>query len=193
MSYSGIDLPSNNSVAVVVTDEQDLELEEKRVANHLAVIVKLLEPHREDLAAVVVESIINGYWLVDGLMEAGYAVKLANPAAIKKYAGLKYSGDETDARHVSQPAIGARGPANLCHVHTALDTRRHQRSSGAAQPPERWQTHRRSLDPDGCLARFVRSHDSKKRARKPRLHGAEGKTWATCTARVMRSHLTRAG
>ena len=31
-----------------------------------------------------------------------YAVKLANPAAIKKYTGLKHSGDETDARHLAQ-------------------------------------------------------------------------------------------
>ena len=95
MKYSGIDLHSNNSV-VVVTDEQDYVLEEKRVPNDLAVIVKLLEPHREELAGVVVESTFNWYWLVDGLMESGYAVKLANPAAIKKYAGLKHSGDETD-------------------------------------------------------------------------------------------------
>jgi transposase len=28
----------------------------------------------------------NWYWLVDGLMEAGYAAKLTDPAAIKKYA-----------------------------------------------------------------------------------------------------------
>jgi len=46
MKYSGIDLHSNNSV-VVVSDEQDHVLEEKRVVNDLAVIVKLLEPHRE--------------------------------------------------------------------------------------------------------------------------------------------------
>jgi transposase len=101
MKYSGIDLHSNNSV-VVVTDEQDHVLEEMRVPNDLAVILKFLEPHREDLAGVVVESTFNGYWLVDGLMEAGHAAKLANPAAIKKYAGLKHSGDETDARHLAQ-------------------------------------------------------------------------------------------
>ena len=101
MKYSGIDLHSNNCV-VVVTDEQDHVLEEKRVPNDLVVILKLLEPHREDIAGVVVESTFNWYWLVDGLMEAGYEVKLANPAAIKKYAGLKHSGDETDARHLAQ-------------------------------------------------------------------------------------------
>jgi transposase len=38
---------------------------------------------------------------VDGLMEAGYAVKLVNTAAVKTYDGLKYSGDEHDARHLA--------------------------------------------------------------------------------------------
>jgi transposase len=101
MKYSGIDLHSNNSV-VVVTDEQDRVLEERRVPNALAVILKLLDLHREELAGVVVESTFNWYWLVDGLMEAGYVVMLANPAAIKKYAGLKHRGDETDARYLAQ-------------------------------------------------------------------------------------------
>ena len=68
----------------------------------MVVILKRLEPLRDDLAGVVVESTFNWYWLVDGLMEASYAVKLANPAAIKNYAGLKYSGDETDACHLAQ-------------------------------------------------------------------------------------------
>jgi hypothetical protein len=31
-----------------------------------------LEPFRERLQAVAVESTFNWYWLVDGLMEAGY-------------------------------------------------------------------------------------------------------------------------
>ena len=55
MKYSGIDLHSSNCV-LVVTDEQDHVLEEKRVPNDLVVILKLLEPYREDLAGVVVSS-----------------------------------------------------------------------------------------------------------------------------------------
>lgn len=100
MKYSGIDLHSNNCV-VVVTDEADKILEERRVPNDLPTILKLLEPHRETLAGVVVESTFNWYWLVDGLMEAGYIVKLANPCEIKKYEGLKHSGDEEDARYLA--------------------------------------------------------------------------------------------
>jgi transposase len=46
----------------------------------------------------VVESTYNWYWLVDGLMEAGYRVHLAHPAAIQQYNGLKYTDDHSDAR-----------------------------------------------------------------------------------------------
>lgn len=46
---------------------------------------------------MAVESTYNWYWLVDGLQAAGYTVHLANPARMKRYDGLKRSGDETDA------------------------------------------------------------------------------------------------
>jgi transposase len=44
-----------------------------------------------------VESTYNWYWLVDGLMAAGYRVHLVNTAAVKQYEGLKYTGDDSDA------------------------------------------------------------------------------------------------
>jgi len=100
MNYSGIDLHSNNSV-VVVTDEADRVLVEKRMPNNLAAIVALLAPYRDELAGVVVESTYNWYWLVDGLQAAGYRVHLANTTAIKHYEGLKHSGDEADAAHLA--------------------------------------------------------------------------------------------
>ncbi|MDO8990037.1 MAG: IS110 family transposase [Sideroxyarcus sp.] len=100
MKYSGIDLHSNNSV-VTVTDDNDRVVVEKRLPNDLAKIVGLLEPWREELAGVVVESTYNWYWLVDGLQAAGFAVQLANTGAIKKYDGLKHSGDEADARQLA--------------------------------------------------------------------------------------------
>src|SRR5450756_1050063 len=100
MKYSGIDLHSNNSV-VTVTDEEDRVVAEKRLPNDLAKIVGFLLPWRDELKAVVVESTYNWYWLVDGLQEAGFVVKLANTGAIKKYDGLKHSGDEADARQLA--------------------------------------------------------------------------------------------
>lgn len=100
MKYSGIDLHSNNSV-VTVTDEEDRVVAEKRLPNDLSKIVGFLLPWRDELKAVVVESTYNWYWLVDGLQEAGFVVKLANTGAIKKYDGLKHSGDEADARQLA--------------------------------------------------------------------------------------------
>jgi len=47
----------------------------------------VLEPFRDQLQGVVVESTFNWYWLVDGLEDGGFKVILANPAAMKQYEG----------------------------------------------------------------------------------------------------------
>jgi transposase len=96
MKYSGIDLHSNNAVVAVI-DDRDRVLYCKRLANDLQLIVAALAPHRGELQGVVVESTFNWNWLVDGLVADGFAVHLANTAAIRQYEGLKYSGDEDDA------------------------------------------------------------------------------------------------
>ena len=101
MKFSGIDLHSNNSV-VVVSDEEDRIVYQKRLPNSLEQIVAALAPYRDELAGVVVESTYNWYFLVDGLMDTGYRVHLANTTAIKKYEGLKYSGDFADAAYLAQ-------------------------------------------------------------------------------------------
>jgi transposase len=101
MKYSGIDLHSNNCV-VVVSDESDRVCVSRRVPNSLPLVLQVLDPHREELVGVVVEATYNWYWLVDGLQAAGYRVHLANTAAIKRYEGLKRSGDEADAAYLAQ-------------------------------------------------------------------------------------------
>src|SRR5262250_3142791 len=95
--YGGIDLHANNSV-IVLLNEQDQVLYQQRVANHLPTILEPLAPYHSDLKGLVVESTYNWYWLVDGLMEADYRVHLANPAAIQQYSGLKHTDDHSDAR-----------------------------------------------------------------------------------------------
>ncbi|WP_019215489.1 IS110 family RNA-guided transposase [Legionella tunisiensis] len=99
--YGGIDLHSNNSVVVLI-DEEGREILRKRIANDLIKIVSLLEPWRSNLLGVVVESTYNWYWLVDGLMESGFKVHLANTAAIQQYSGVKYTDDTSDARWLSE-------------------------------------------------------------------------------------------
>ena len=93
----GIDLHSNNSV-VAILDEQDRVIYQERLSNNLETIIQELLPYKENLQGVVVESTYNWYWLVDGLMESGFTVHLANTAAIVQYKGLKYSDDNHDAR-----------------------------------------------------------------------------------------------
>jgi transposase len=61
------------------------------------VILGELAPFGAEMEGLVVESTYNWYWLVDGLMEAGYRVHLANTAAIVQYTGLKYTDDHSDA------------------------------------------------------------------------------------------------
>jgi transposase len=100
MKFCGIDLHSNNSV-VVITDETDSILVSRRCPNDLGKILALLEPYRSEVAGVVVESTYNWYWLVDGLKAAGFEVKLANTVAMRRYDGLKHSGDEDDAAHLA--------------------------------------------------------------------------------------------
>jgi transposase len=99
--YAGIDLHSNNSV-VVVQDEEDNVVGRGRLPNELKRVSSWLEPYRNDLVGVVVESTYNWYWLVDGLLEQGYPVHLANTVAIQQYSGLKYRDDASDARWLAK-------------------------------------------------------------------------------------------
>ena len=95
--YAGIDLHSNNSV-IVVQDAEDKVVRRGRLPNDLATVRAWLEPFREELAGVVVESTYNWYWLVDGLHDEGHSVHLANTVAIQQYSGLKHRDDDSDAR-----------------------------------------------------------------------------------------------
>src|SRR3989441_7704542 len=95
--YGGIDLHANNSVIVVI-NEHDEVIYRKRLPNALPTILEQLAPYHTEMVGLVVESTYNWYWLVDGLMEAGYRVHLANPAAMQPYSGLKYTNDHSDAR-----------------------------------------------------------------------------------------------
>jgi transposase len=94
--YCGIDLHSNNHVVVVI-DDNDKRLYERRIPNDLAVTLEVLQPFKADLEAVAVESTFNWYWLVDGLQDAGFNLKLVNTAAVKQYEGMKYRDDRHDA------------------------------------------------------------------------------------------------
>jgi transposase len=98
--FAGIDLHSTNNVMGII-DKDNRKVFKKKTKNDLPTVLHFLEPFREQLMGVVVESTFNWYWLVDGLMENGYKVHLANPSAIKQYEGLKHADDVTDAFHLA--------------------------------------------------------------------------------------------
>ena len=94
--YAGIDLHSSNNYIGII-DEKDKRLFGKRIDNDLPDVLSVLEPFKNNLDGVVVESTYNWYWLVDGLQQQGYQVHLANPSAVKQYEGLKYTDDRWDS------------------------------------------------------------------------------------------------
>ena len=103
--YAGLDLHSRNTY-IGILDKEFNPVFKKRVPNHIERILETLNPFRDQLKGLVVESTFNWYWLVDGLMDAGYHdVHLANPSAIKQYEGLKFSDDQHDAFFLSQLLI----------------------------------------------------------------------------------------
>jgi transposase len=103
--YAGLDLHSRNTY-IGIMDKAFNRVFKKRVPNHLEHILQTLDPFRDQIKGFVVESTYNWYWLVDGLMDAGYSsAHLANPSAIKQYEGLKHSDDQHDAFFLAQLLI----------------------------------------------------------------------------------------
>jgi transposase len=100
--YAGLDLHSRNTY-IGIMDKEFKRVFGKRVSNDLPLILKTLEPFQDQLQGLAVESTYNWYWLVDGLMDAGYqCIHLANPSAVKQYEGLKHSDDQHDSFFLAQ-------------------------------------------------------------------------------------------
>ena len=95
--YCGIDLHSTNCWITIIDKERKV-IRETKVGNDLEAILRFLAPDRAEIEGIAVESTFNWYWLVDGLMDAGYQLHLTNTWAIKQYEGLKYTDDRHDAR-----------------------------------------------------------------------------------------------
>jgi transposase len=94
--YAGCDLHGNNNLIGII-DGEGRRVFKKNLSNDLPLIRDALKPFQRELVGIVVESMYNWYWLVDGLMEEGYRVHLANPSAIQQYVGLKHADDKHDA------------------------------------------------------------------------------------------------
>ena len=103
--YACLDLHSRNTY-IGILDKELQRVFSKRVSNKLPLILKTLAPFQDQLKGIVVESTFNWYWLIDGLMDAGYqCVHLANPSAMKQYEGIKHTDDQHDAFFLAQMLI----------------------------------------------------------------------------------------
>jgi len=94
--WAGIDLHSNNHV-IAIQDSRHNRVFRKKLSNDIEKTRTCLERFKKRLCAITVESTYNWYWLVDGLKESGYDVRLAHPAKISQYNGLKHTDDKDDA------------------------------------------------------------------------------------------------
>jgi transposase len=94
--YAGLDLHKSNVYCGII-NQAGQPIYRRRLPVELPTILASLEPYRPQLQAIAVESTFNWYWLVDGLQAARYPVRLANPAGLEPYSGIKQTDDETDA------------------------------------------------------------------------------------------------
>jgi len=67
--YYGIDLYLNNSI-VVIPNEVDKVIYQKKLDNDIVLILKQLAVYKNKITAVSIESTFNWYWLIDDLIDA---------------------------------------------------------------------------------------------------------------------------
>lgn len=99
--YCGADLHGSN-VFLSVCDNLGNQVLSRRVKADLAAVNTALAPFWPRLRVLAVESTFNWYWLVDGLRAEGRDVRLANPAKMEQYDGLKVGDDASDARWIAE-------------------------------------------------------------------------------------------
>ena len=101
--YCAVDLHSNNGYYGII-EKSGKHVLGKRLSNDLDKVLKELEPFKEKIHSVAIESTYNWYWLADGLTRNGFKdkVKLANPAAMEQYSGMKSTDDKTDAFFIAE-------------------------------------------------------------------------------------------
>lgn len=93
--YCGIDLHARTS-QICIIDEEGRRVDKANLKNDLSLILRFLKPYGKGLR-IVIESTINWYWIVDGLKEAGYDVRLAHTLGLYMITGAKVKTDRRDA------------------------------------------------------------------------------------------------
>jgi len=98
--YCGIDLHARDSFVCIIDDKDKIHIKE-RIQNQLEIFLYHLNSF-SPRPSVVVESTLNWYWLVDGLMEAGFDVSLAHTLGLYMIKGAKVKTDKRDAFNLAR-------------------------------------------------------------------------------------------
>jgi hypothetical protein len=111
--YGGADLHGNN-VFLTLCDRQGKRVMQRRVKSNLKAVSQALGPYEGRVSRLAVESTYNWYWFVDGLREQGWDVRLANPAKMGQYEGLKMTDDASDAGWIAEQVPFRDSARELC-------------------------------------------------------------------------------
>ena len=93
--YCGIDLHSKKSQMCII-DKDGKKVKEANLNNDLSLILEFLKPFGKNVH-IAIECTINWYWIVDGLKEEGYDVRLAHTLGLYMITGAKVKTDRRDA------------------------------------------------------------------------------------------------
>jgi transposase len=100
MSYfCGIDLGAKRSQVCIIDNDQNV-LVNRKVANDIEVIHRLIRPHGR--VPTVIESTFNWYWIVDGLQDRKVPVTLAHSLKLAAISSAKVKTDKRDALVLAQ-------------------------------------------------------------------------------------------
>ena len=98
--YCGIDLHARDSFICIIDDKDKIHFDGK-IQNQIEQFLFHLNSF-SPRPSVVVESTLNWYWLVDGLMEAGFDVSLAHTLGLYMIKGAKVKTDKRDAFNLAR-------------------------------------------------------------------------------------------
>lgn len=128
--YCGIDQGKNSSSICIINEEKKTVFQ-KSLNNKLKDFLDILAEYKKEDIECVVESSCYWYWLVDGLTEAGYKVKLAHTFGLSLISKAKVKTDRRDAKKLAVLLLGGFIPsAYACpkKIRSLRDLARHRQS-----------------------------------------------------------------
>lgn len=82
---------------IMMIDDSERWVLKRKFKLSLSHILSALEPYKEIIRYIGIEATNNWYWIVDGLRDAGYKVRLAHPQGIEGNGSKKRTDDYKDA------------------------------------------------------------------------------------------------